>query len=177
MKTDTLSEVLSKSIPRVARQISAINHGGCGWYAYNVQRALESQGIESSIVLVSCHGSYEPDDVHRLMIDNEAKNIDDAYNNVFNDRDNKYIRTLPDMLNGHIAIKVGDTLYDSDGVLNDRAISGAIKASTMKRALRVDRMWNGRFLRSNDMSIQQVTRQLRHGIADIIKPLKARGMI
>lgn len=177
MKTDTLSEVLSKSIPRVARQISAINHGGCGWYAYNVQRALESQGIESSIVLVSCHGGYEPDDVHRLMRDNEAKNIDDAYNNIFNARDNKYIRTLPDMLNGHIAIKVGDTLYDSDGVLNDRAISGAIKASTMKRALRVDHMWNSRFLRSNDMNVQHVTRQLRHGIADIIKPLKARGMI
>ena len=177
MKTDTLSEVLSKSIPRVARQISAINHGGCGWYAYNVQRALESQGIESSIVLVSCHGSYKSDDVYGLMREQDADTIDEAYNNVFDDKDNKLTRTLPDMLNGHIAIKVGDTLYDSDGVLDDHAISGDIKASTMKRALRVDHMWNGRFLRSNDMSIQQVTRQLRHGIADIIKPLKARGMI
>jgi hypothetical protein len=177
MKTDTLDMVLSKSIPRVATQISAINYGGCGWYAYNVQRALESQGIESSIVLVSCHGGYEPDDVHRLMRAQDADTIDAAYNNVFDDRDNQYSFLLPDMLNGHIAIRVGGILYDSDGVLNDRAISGEIKASTMKRALRVDHMWNGRFLRSNDMNIQHVTRQLRHGIADIIKPLKARGMI
>ena len=107
--------------------------------------ALKARGVKASVVLVS-YGWTGTDNVARMLARYDTKDINEAYTRKFKEHTSKGLGAT---CNAHVAVKVGDTLYDSNGIYKGTAISEGINASVMREFLNMD-CWNGAFKRYNN---------------------------
>lgn len=138
-----LHDTLTQVVPDINNHLEHINYGGCGWFAHTLSTILAAKGIQSDIVLMKW-AWYKDDDVARMIDSQSVDTINDAYRKMFND-DTSYCNPCF----GHIGVRVGDVIYDSDGVLTVPAISEPIERAVMHLALTKGSAWNSKFLGSN----------------------------
>lgn len=140
--------LLTQVVPLINDDIARINSGGCGWFAHTLSTVLAAKGIKADIVLM--HWSwYDTCDVEWMIKNENASDINDAYRKMFGDG-----RTHTSPCFGHIGVRVGNTIYDSEGIINKRAISDPIDPDVMMLALvGHNSSWNPTFMSSNSSDV------------------------
>jgi len=139
---NNLKELLEVGINKDT--FSYVNHGGCGIFAAAMHNSLAAYGILSTIVLVD--RTYSEGHVNNLINMMKASDINHAYTTILN---NEFDRSI-DTCCGHICIKIGDVLYDGEGVYEGKSISGPIHVNVMSRLNRNVNYWNGTFEECNN---------------------------
>lgn len=146
MMNNLIHEVLSTQLCRVNEHVSHINWGGCGYSALALYDALISNDIQCDIVFVKGH--YGDSDVRKLLRDTNTTNVSDAYMSMFEHLPHdSYPHSVT--IHCHVAVRVDNVLYDSDGVLYKLALTDHIRVEALEASLTNTTCWNGTFKRAN----------------------------
>jgi len=143
---NNLHAVLSNDMQAIGNDFNNVNCGGCGHFAYLLQRALLAHNVSSEVVIVQYCGYYLEDIEHFKSSMNE-RTYSDALLQYFTGSHDYH-----QVCWGHLALKVDDVLYDCEGRTNYKAISGGIAPDVMRYALDKGR-WNPTFLDNNEPSV------------------------
>lgn len=133
---------IQKAFNQVGKNFYAPNSGGCGLFAYAMSRALDSFGIDNTI-MVCCWDEGQ-------LYDFEYK-----YGKLYDDCTGHYIQYMNKpkgvTIHNHIVVKVGSKYYDTDGEYDTSECVwvGEIQIGTLKRLLDVP-CWNNRFWGNNE---------------------------
>lgn len=168
-----LHTILTQDIPAISDELSCINHGGCGHFAYQLHMALAEHNISSDIVLVDW--CYDEDDVAEFVSDVGGKDYSEALAIRYaNGRSNgQYVNPCF----GHLCLRVDGVLYDSEGVSSDhRAISEAIKAASLALTFTAEKTWNPTFLDCNSGHGDGAVHKMQAFIKQALLPLAESGV-
>ncbi len=141
-----LHSVLSNDMAVIGNDFNAVNCGGCGHFAFMLQRALLAHNVKSEVVAVQYCGTTA-EDVEDLLISMDEQSYNDALLEYFTGSHEYH-----DVCWGHLVLKVDDTLYDCTGRTNYVAISGGVEPEVMRYALDHG-TWNPSFLDNNEPQV------------------------
>jgi hypothetical protein len=168
-----LHTILTDGIPAIHNKIQCINEGGCGCFAYELQKSLKTYNIKSHVVLVDCRtgfGDVTAASVQEFINKYGSKGINTALKAAIK---LKAKGKRIDLQNDHVCVMIGSTLYDSEGVYTSgKAISKGLSTSTMERYLVAPSTWNSTF-RDNNKSLARVTKVMHEHFANMLRPLTA----
>lgn len=170
---NNIHEVLAKVLPDSRKVLNEINYGGCGIFAHELQQALALLGVQSSVVLVGNDSfmSYTRKQVDGIADGYGEGDLNVAYRNIFKEYAGLDRREYPDTCNGHLALQIGDTLFDSDGIYNrGHAISDGIDPDVMELFIKAP-LWNSDFVEFNGGDKDSITNTLKAFFADTLTPV------
>ena len=169
----SIHDILAEEMPAIGELLIHVNHGGCGQFAHQLSMALSKQGIPSDIVLVKWSW-YTEEDITMMCDRHHTKDINEVYIERFTDGYKGYF----DACLGHVAVRVGDKLYDSGGEFTGKAISAPVRPEVMALLLTGDRQpWNPTFLQSNNMLREEVSDMLATFFSSIFSDLPASEVV
>lgn len=147
MQYNEIFKKLNTNIPSAMAKFQFINSGGCGVVALELARSLRASSIACDIVFVNIsHYTREAQDT--LIDEYDAADINELIH-VANDminNDDEYGAEI--ILNGHIVVKIGNSLFDARGDVSNRydAITDAINDEAMQVLIDQDEFWNNAFI-------------------------------
>lgn len=147
MDNTKVHDILKTKVAAINSELNNINAGGCGLFALEMHKALKEKGVKSSVVLVNRSG-YDKQEVDSLIKSAQQKGINSSYQHLIKRKKRDGVR-LPNMQNRHICVKVGNKLYDNNGIYKGEAISKHITIKTMNLFLKAP-CWNSTFKWNNE---------------------------